>query len=244
MRWAYGVTTVPERAKDLLPRTLRSLAAGGFNEPWLFIDGQRDDGRTDYPATFRWPRIKTFGNWSLSLWELLVRNPGADMFAMFQDDFVMCLGVREYLSRCQLPKNGYMNLYSFPSNESLAPEKPGWFEARELDSGNVFHGKKQQTGRGAVALVFSKEAVITLLTHSHFVTKPTEAAEPWRRVDGCVVNAMNKAGWREYVHNPSLVQHTGKESSMGSRPHLLSKTFPGEDFDALDLLKETATLAR
>jgi hypothetical protein len=240
IRWAYGVTTVPERANDLLPRTLRSLAQAGFNEPRIFVDGSQtlltsiDVG---LEQTLRWPRIKTFGSWSLGLWELLIRNPGADRYAMFQDDFVTCLNLRQYLERVPYPEKGYQNLYTFPSNQSLVPmDQIGWYESRELDSGNVFHGKKQQTGRGAVALVFSKDAVIALMSELHYITKPIEAAEPWRRVDGCIVNAMNKAGWREYVHNPSLVQHTGRDSSMGSRPHLQATSFRGEDFDLLRLL--------
>ena len=248
MRWAYGVTTVPEREKDLLPRTLKSLAVAGFDQPRLFVDGvnpkasnypveQVSYGQWDLEMTFRWPRIKTFGNWSLGLWELLVRNPNADRFAMFQDDFVTGKNLREYLTRVPYPKNGYMNLYTFPSNQSLAPESYGWYEARELEHGIAYYGKKQQTGRGAVALVFSKEAVVTLLTHLDFMTKPIEAADAHRKVDGCIVNAMNRAGWREYVHNPSLVQHTGTNSSMGNQPHLQAISFLGEDYDILDLLK-------
>lgn len=240
MRWAYGVTTVPERAKDLLPRTLRSLAVAGFDQPRLFVDGSQSpliSVSNELEQTLRWPRIKTFGNWSLGLWELLVRNPAADRFAMFQDDFMTGKNLKEYLTRVPYPKNGYLNLYTFPSNQSLAPENHGWYEARELDHGIAYYGKKQQTGRGAVALVFSKEAVVTLLTHLDFVTKPIEAADAHRKVDGCVVNAMNRAGWREYVHNPSLIQHTGTNSSMGNAMHLQATSFRGEDFDFLDLLK-------
>lgn len=248
MRWAYGVTTVPERRDDLLRNTLRSLDNAGFPGPRLFVDGAteiswrsnlKESDLWKYEATFRLPQIKTFGNWSLALWELLIRVPNADRYAVFQDDFVTYKNLREYLERVPYPDKGYLNLYTFPSNQDLAPaDRTGFYESRELDSGDVYHGKKQQTGRGAVALVFSRDAVITLLTHLHFVLKPVEAAEPWKRVDGCVVNAMNKAGWREYVHDPSLVQHVGKHSSMGSRPHPQATSFRGEEFDALELLKE------
>lgn len=237
IRWGYGVTTVKERCGDLLPKTLKSLKAGGFDQPRIFLDDPNDFSLgLDLEVTYRTPRIRTFGNWSLGLWELFIRNPAADRYAMFQDDFVTCKNLRQYLERIPYPEKGYLNLYTFPSNQELAQGRIGFYEARELDSGNVFHGKKQQTGRGAVALVFSKDAVIALFSELHFITKPVEAAEPWRRVDGCVVNAMNKAGYREFVHNPSLVQHTGKDSSMGSRPHLQAPSFRGEDFDLLELL--------
>jgi hypothetical protein len=37
--WAYGITTVPSRLTTLLPRTITSLAAAGFDKPHLFVDG-------------------------------------------------------------------------------------------------------------------------------------------------------------------------------------------------------------
>src|SRR3990167_7734912 len=193
IRWAYGVTAVKERVGTLLPRTLESLKAAGFDEPRLFVDDLVDCSHLGLEVTFRTSRIKTFGNWALGLWELLIRHPGADRYAMFQDDFVTYRNLREYLERVPYPEKGYCNLYAFPSNQSLAPEKIGWYEARELQSGYTYHGKKQQTGRGAVALVFSKDAVTALLSETHFVTKPLDVANPWKRVDGCIVTAMNKA---------------------------------------------------
>lgn len=238
MRWAYGVTTVKERARTLLQMTLRSLETAGFPDPRLFVDDPGEIGTRGQEVTYRNPRIRTFGNWYLGLVELLVRHPEADMYAMFQDDFVTYKNLRQYLERVPYPERSYCNLYTFPSNQSLAPDKVGWFEAREMEDGcgEVFHGKRQQLGRGAVALVFSKEAAVTLLSSPHFVSKPLEAANPCRKVDGCIVTAMNKAGYREMVHNPSLVQHTGEVSMMENHPHLQATSFRGEDFDALDLL--------
>lgn len=236
-RWAYGMTTVKERIDNLAQKTLASLAKAGFDKPRLFVDDPGDYSRLGLEVTTRTPRVRTFGNWSLALWELMIRHSEADRYAIFQDDFVTYRNLRQYLEQVTYPEKGYLNLYTFPSNQELVKDdKIGWFEARELDSGATYHGKKQQTGRGAVALVFSKEAAVTLLTHWHFVTKPLEAAEPWRRVDGCVVTAMNKAGWREFVHNPSLVQHVGDISSMLNPPHKKATSFRGEDFDALELL--------
>lgn len=239
MRWAYGVTTVKERADTLLPRTLKSLEAAGFPEPRLFVDNGPVQTTSSDLVTYRTPRIRTFGNWALGLLELLIRYPEADRYAMFQDDFVTYKNLRQYLDQIPYPERGYCNLYTFPSNQEIAPDRVGWYEARSMEEGcgNVFHGKRQQLGRGAVALIFSKEAVIALLSEPHFVTKPLDSHNPWKKVDGCIVTAMNKAGWREYVHNPSLVQHTGKNSTMDNAPHKLATSFRGEDFDALELLK-------
>jgi len=232
--WAYGVTTVPQRVDELLPRTLASLAAGGFDSPRLFVDGVKD--ATDYDkfgfnVTTRNPQIKVFGNWVLSMWELYLRDPDADRYALFQDDFVTCRNLRQYLEVCSYPAKGYWNLYTFPENEKLVEPggSTGWFLSR-------------QTGRGAVALVFNREAVVTLLEQPHIVRRSISAGRRrYRAVDGAIVESFRKVGWSEYTHNPSLVQHTGMKSTVrkdGIPEKWESKTFRGEDFDALELVKE------
>lgn len=241
MRWAYGVTTVPERKRDLLPRTLRSLREGGFANPRLFVDNCTQHQGDEYAQQFglevtsRWPRIRTYGNWVLALAELYIRDPTATRYAIFQDDLVCYRRLREYLEQCQFPARGYMNCYTFPSNESYAIEKgvlKGWYESRPLNSGP----QGWQTGRGAVSLVFNNEGVRTLLCHQHMVDRPMDAHRGYKAVDGAIVTAFNKAGYREYVHYPSLVQHTGAHSTMRNKPHPYSATFRGEEYNALDLL--------
>lgn len=227
-RWAYGVTTVPSRKDILLPRTLASLEGAGFPKPRLFVDGLKDPKEYDgfgLEVTARDPQIKTFGNWMLAMWELYVRDPLADRYAVFQDDFVTYKNLREYLEKCVYPTKGYWNLYTFPSNQKLAPEDgKGWFEANQL-------------GKGAVALVFSRDAVTTLLSQDHILRRPQNSGNrKYRAVDGAIVTAFRKEGWKEYTHNPSLVQHTGERTSMGNRKHQLAVSFRGEGYDALDLL--------
>jgi len=89
---------------------------------------------------------------------------------------------------------------------------------------------------GAVALVFSREAVMALLKHPNMVDRICDPQRGWRAVDGGVVEAMRQIGWREYVHNPSLVLHTGARSSMGNRRFPDAPSFRGEGFDAMELL--------
>jgi hypothetical protein len=88
------------------------------------------------------------------------------------------------------------------------------------------------------ALVFSRDALVTLLSSRSLVEKCLASEERTRlkRIDGGIVNAMNLAGWSEYVHDPSLVQHTGVLSTVGNQPHPEAESFPGETFDALHLL--------
>ncbi len=233
-KWAYGITTVPSRRESLFPRTLASLKLAGFDKPRLFVDGDVDGSwyrshGLGLEITCRYPAIRTYGNWILSLIELYIREPTADRYAIFQDDFVTYVNLREYLDKCIYPEKGYLNLYTFPSNQQLAPAgKTGWYLSNQM-------------GRGAVALVFSVGAVRTLLTNQasvdHLVERPQDAHRGHKAVDGGIVTALKKAEWKEYVHNPSLVQHTGIVSSMGNPQQLLAPSFRGENYNAMDLLK-------
>ena len=237
MRWAYGLTTVPQRRAALLPQTLKSLAKGGFDNPRLFVDGDNDsrswESEFNLEITSRFPKIRVFGNWILALAELFIRAPTADRYAIFQDDLITYLNLRQYLEACAYPRDGYWNLYTFPSNQALCPvdgngnRKIGWYIAH-------------QWGKGALGLVFSREGVLALLSQRGEITeRPLDPVRGWRSVDGAVSNAYTKLGIKEYVHNPSLVQHTGLKSTF-NRPQPLAMSFRGEDFDALSLIN-TAT---
>jgi hypothetical protein len=250
IEWAYGITTVPARRNTLLPRTVESLKTAGFPTPVLFIDGATHDDATSYEREFgvpcvpRWPVIRTFGNWVLGLAELYIRNPGCSHYVMFQDDLVCSRNLRQYLERCEYPSGergrpkGYWNLYTFdfywrraPRDQTVRREiKDGWFQS------------PTGQGLGAVGLVFNRNAVVDLLTErGHVVTRPSHPGDrSWRNIDGGIVDALGKYGWREMVHNPSLVQHTGVKSVMGSQRHPDARSFRGEDFDCLSLLPQGA----
>jgi hypothetical protein len=229
MHWAYGVTTVPERRATLLPQTLHSLTLGGFDQPRLFVDGANDDAAyrgLGLPVTIRTPKLGIVGNWILALWELRVREPKAERFVLFQDDIVVSKNTRQYLETLPYPEKGYLNLYTFLENEARVPK-----------DGVVGLFRSGQRGRGALALMFDREAVTALLTARLLVQKPLAARHPARTVDGAIVDSLTPAGWTEYLHYPCLVQHKGKHSTVGHKyASDGAKTFAGEDFDAMTLL--------
>lgn len=239
VKWSYGVMTVPQRRTTLLPGTLESLRMAGFHSPHLFVDGA--NGGYDYlrakidptgasGITYRYPNVRTFGNFILSLAELYIREPNADRYALFQDDFVTVRHLRAYLDRCPYPGRGYLNLYSFRENEQLEPfrsGKMGWVESNQM-------------GRGAVALVFDRDCLQSILSKApaltHFVNKPLDSTFGWRRADGALVEAIRNIGYKEYIHNPSLVQHTGDVSTIGNH-NSKSITWRGEEYNPLTLLE-------
>ena len=229
MQWSYGVTTVPARRRDLLPRTLASLATAGFDRPRVFVDGDQDAAawaaEFGLDVTARGPEpVMAFASWILALWELYVRDPLADRYALFQDDLVTAPGLLAYLSRMPFPERGYLNLYTFPVNEELRPP------------GHTGFYPSNQRGKGAVGLVFDRPGTLALLGSRHIVERPLDAHSRGKSIDGAVVTAMSELGWREFVHYPSLVQHTGISSTMGNGPHPLAPSFPGEQFNWESLL--------
>lgn len=227
MLWAYGVTTVPQRRTTLLPRTLDSLAAAGFDAPRLFVDGAESADYVQFglPVTSRVPAIRTFANFMLGLAELYCRCTTADRYAMFQDDLICVAGLREYLSKVAYPPMSYMNLYTFPQNQAMAKGRRGFYPSNQL-------------GKGALALVFNRDAVRMIIQSRYVVDRMLDRIGGWKSIDGGIVCAFKSLGWKEYVHNPSLVQHTGRVSTMGNRRHPLAGSFPGEGFDATELLPD------
>lgn len=241
LKWSYGITTVPERRTTTLPRTLESLRNAGFDAPRLFVDGAGHgyDGFA-LEVTLRYPAVKTVGNFILGLWELYIREPSANRYVMFQDDIIVYRNLRAYLEKAGYPSDkAFCNLATLRSNQSLAPSdgKPGWFLSNQF-------------GRSAMALMFSRDALWTLLSSQNLVQKPAAAVNPKRNLDGCIMQsftAVSGGQWREYVHNPSLVQHIGEVSTMGNNDPSTGKckytqeyvpSFRGQDFDALQLLEE------
>ena len=239
--WSYGMTTVLPRINSGLTKiTLDSLKKTGFDSPRLFVDGPMPKETFGLEVTARSQTVRAFGNWYLALLELYIRNPNSQRYAIFQDDFVTCLGLKDYLSSLSMPENGYWNLYTFPHNQpdQLAIRKQdGQPTHPELDPNQTGFYRSCQGGKGAVALVFSNEAVKVLLTQRHMIDRIQDPHRGHRSVDGGVVDSFKKAGWVEYVHNPSLVQHIGQHSSMGNPQHLQAVSFRGEGWDARTLIR-------
>jgi hypothetical protein len=229
MKWAVGVTTVPSRRASLLPQTMNSLCDAGFDEVQLFADGCDDPrlySKFGCRVTCRPnPPLKIVGNWMLSLWELHVRHINAERYAIFQDDIIAVKNLRRYREVCTFPKKGYLNLYTFNENKAHTKGEPGWHPSN-------------QRGLGALGLVFDRDGVEQILGANHMVRKPWSAAlkRGYKAVDGGILEAFKGVGWKEYVHNPSLVQHVGTKSTLENANYAPVASFPGEGFDAMDFI--------
>lgn len=243
-KWAYGVTATLDRL-TLLDRTLRSLRESGFDKPRLFIDGCSHRRAAELEERLKLPIIarsitegqsygvRAFGNWILSLWEIYIREPHCDMYAIFQDDIVVAKGLKEFLSRSRYPEKGYWNLYTCSENQGTCPRL-------EKGKGNQVEGWFPTTyarkGIGALGIVFDKATLLNMLSARSAVEKPQNIQNGWCNIDGQVFAALDQLGYKEYVHNPSLVQHTGMQSTLGNASNKKALSFRGEGWDAREML--------
>ncbi len=214
MKWAYGVTTVPERIGTLLPQTLASLAAAGFDRPVLFVDGQIT-GYGDHEVVCH-PRVGQMRNWMHALFYLFTTKD-ADRYAIFEDDVLACRQLREYLERFPAGKV-YWNLITLDENHVFTQDVPGWHESNQL-------------GRSACGLVFDRSTVDCLLRMERFVRGPGNGET---MSDAVVIGTLKSLGYKELVHYPSLLQHVGLESTLGNSIGRVS-AFVSEDVDLLSV---------
>jgi len=234
IKWEYGVTTVPARLPTTFPLTLKSLKAAGFPSPRLFVDGCSQAQEEQYRAAYNGPisihrdRIRTAGNWILSLAELYLREPDADRYAIFQDDTLFPLNLREYLNRCQYPQKGYLNLYVFPPYAVFIRRKLGLQKTSEIPRGIY---PTPNRGLSACALVFDRSTVVRVLGGDiHLWDRATHPTRGHCVIDGGIVTTLKNQDFAEYVHYPSLVQHQSdvpSETSEHTQP--LAIGFLGEE---------------
>jgi hypothetical protein len=230
VNWQYGITTCTDRLQGTLTRTLASLVLAGFDKPRLFCDGPVTTEAAKslgLEITIHNPPIKTFGNWITALWELYLRDPDADRYAIFQDDVVAVKNLRAYLDRYTIADKSFWNLYTHEFSEKKLKGKLGW-------------NKPARIGLGGLGFVFDRDGVAALLSSERIAKRPqwkpngSSGKRWWKSLDGQVSDALLRVGYTELVHSPSLLQHADKNSSsIGNDVEgRISSTFQGEDFDA------------
>jgi hypothetical protein len=189
-------------------------------------------------VTSRSPPVRVYGNWILALWELYLRTPEAELFAVFNDDILLYKNLKSYLSERTVPfyplnpqyKRGYVNLYTVPA--------AGRAILNKRDNGWVFGWhESDQRGQGGAGLVFHHSAVVQLLQSPIMVQKPLLTNhKAWKNVDGSICDAMNALDFKEHIHYPSLIQLQTTESTIGNDPLPITDCWWGEAYDAMRLL--------
>jgi len=226
--WAVGVTTAP-RKQGTLARTLQSLADAGWREAYLFADGPVDPPRIERLKLTTIRRNTSSGiyaNWLLAALELWLRHPTAQRLLLIQDDTVFCRGVREYLERSPLPKDGLISLYTA--------------RGRDAKSDGFHAVAPRLSGMGALAWVFTPAILHALLADKQFLAHRL-SKKGHKHIDTAVAHHCIRRRVPQYHHTPSLAQHIGDTSTVGHGSNTgrrRSASFPGEQFDARTLLAD------
>jgi hypothetical protein len=233
-KWAVGIVTAPRDGVSYLEQTTESLLAAGFADFTIF--GEPGCDLTAYPKhTIRPVVYGDWTNWFCGLAETIYRNPEADYVAMFEDDVVVCKNSRRYLEESlpQLDEFATFSLYT-----------PGIYHKQ---SARLFHN--QQNGPETVSTL---SVVFRMETALRFLADPMNVGHrsSGRNYFGKDISNTGKdiviGLWAEslglpiYFHTPSLAQHIGDVSTLPLEPNSRLKryacSFPGDDFDATDLL--------
>jgi hypothetical protein len=150
-----------------------------------------------------------------------------------EDDVIMCRGVAEYLAASAWPG----------TKETFGIAMPYCCAAygRELEPGVLSQWHTEQRGfylAGFQAVIYRSEFLPQLIAR-------LEESDTSNGIDyevGKVLDSLHREVW---VHVPSLAQHIGIDcSAVGNKDCgtiFRSNTFPGEDFDAMDLLQSEDT---
>ncbi|QDT12579.1 hypothetical protein [Planctomycetes bacterium K23_9] len=205
LTWSVGITTAPRRLPTL-QKSAESVIQAGWDDPVLFIDGE-----VDLPASLqhleccrRSPATGAFPNYILSLGELYMRNPHADAYLMIQDDALLLpsSAMRDYLDRVLWFDEG-PSIASLYCSSEYNQSETGW------------HLFPENWVWGAVAFVFSRDAVLSLLQSPmiwEHRAKPGD--EGLSRIDVAIGQFAQAKQIPVYFPSPSLVQHIGIISTI------------------------------
>src|SRR5262249_31303291 len=114
LRWSVGVLTAP-RPVPTIDRTLSSLARAGFSPVHIFAEPGSwiPEQFAHLPRTVHGRPLGNLGNFYTSLASLLMLEPGADCYAVFQDDIEVAEGLRAWCDKELWPMGaGLVSLYT------------------------------------------------------------------------------------------------------------------------------------
>ena len=223
--WAVGVTVAP-RQNPTFEQCYESFLRAGF-KPHIFKepDVHIDPRFFKYGVTARSQRLGAWKNWLTSLFELRKRKPNADVYAIFQDDVILCKNIKRYLE-CEL--------WPSPFTAFVSVFTPNHYKGRStwnpIDQGlNLWM---------AQTFFFSPYAVDSILRHPSVVNWGGD-----KNIDSKIGEWAQQIGMYPYYHTPSLGQHIGHDSTIWNGANEVpalgdrsASDFVGINFDAMQLL--------
>jgi len=209
LKWMVGVTTSPRRIATL-EKCLDSILAAGWTDPLLFVDGDVDvSPKFAHLETCRRSTASgAFPNYVLSMSELYLRDPFADAYMIVQDDamFLPSTAVREYVDQVLWPTQ---DATEGPAIASL------YCSTRYKQSTSGWHQFPESWVWGAVAFVFSRDAIVELLqTPELWRHRAKPGDEGLAQIDVVIGSIAQEKKMPVFHPSPSLVQHIGTISTI------------------------------
>jgi glycosyltransferase involved in cell wall biosynthesis len=206
LRWAIGLLTAP-RPIPTIERALASLAGAGFWPVHIFAEPGSwiPEHWARLPRTVHGRSLGNLGNFYTSLASLLMLDPAADCFAIFQDDIEVAQGLRAWCDSQLWPEGaGLVSLYTCGVDHA---QETGW---------HILHRGMCHTF-GAQAFVFRGDVLKDFLTDGRLL----EMREAGFRAgdDAAVGEWASRRGIGIAYHTPSLVNHVGATSSIAADGH-------------------------
>jgi len=197
-----AITSAPREGACYLHETLDSVVKAGFrpivsSEPQTLL---ASDGLIGEMQSFRqrWnrERLGAWPHYQSTLRWLLTAYPQATYLAMFQDDILLAEGLHDWFCD-QLGLDGIVSLYT-ASPVSIGRDD-GWSKLKPFElPRNVY---------GACAMIFPR-SVAERLAETEIGRGHTT------RVDYWIGLWAKQNGVNVWLHNPSLCQHIGEETTM------------------------------
>lgn len=239
LKWLVAVQACRRPQRQTIDRTLKTLALAGWPEPIVFWDGPLEEearrrilakaaqwGAPDFVVRGR-PAgaLASFGAIAA---ELAAREPEA-AHLIVQDDVALSANVRQYLDARGWPRDAVLLKLFAPDETIAAAAEPGWTEIPE-----------ELHMRGAQALLFPPGELERLVASPHILNQRRglirgSSHRTNEAIDNVVARWAREAGGRQYVHNPSLAQHTAPTADNSALGHVFpeASSWRGERFDCL-----------
>lgn len=200
--WAVGMTAAlrpparGEQPQDVLRESVASVIRAGWDHVHIFAEPDLPGITVDDATILRnEERLYPWLNFCHSLASLVLQQPRAEAYLIFQDDVRVSAHAREYIEREPRPNStGVASLYTCRTAHD--PNTTGWH-------------RPLATPYGALAFLFSpvcaKLFVLTADLNSQYQNK----------IDMQVLWWAKARGLDFWAHSPSLIRHTGRESVIG-----------------------------
>lgn len=200
MKTAIGIRWYPRKV-ETFQQMQHSIK---FDNCIVYPDGVEFPHRTDFDVRNLGENVGCFKHYYRTL-EDLYHNTDAEVIGSFPDDIIFKDG---WLSAAHIqfrknPYIGYLACFTPKGMSRSVTGRRGWHEIKG--------GWATSWGGG---YLYKREVVGMLLKHP-FILNHRDNYKANQQIDHAIPEAIHQMGLVQMVHNPSLMKHIGKFSTIG-----------------------------